>query len=246
MKLLIQILVLALSVNAWAVSLDSSKWRISFSSPGIGIPHPTNGSQNPYGTVTPTFFCKRQGPNAIYKQCLEKYNALVGSMTWYFDFPKSSQNGHVNYVYTQNQNISEASSITMRVRMTANSPGQIFDVFQTGGLAANVRLFFGYQIQSSAYERWWSNPTTIFLAPGEFEVTVPLHPSLWSSVYGEFGNASQAALVGWNAAIGKHEVFTGFTFGGGSFFGHGVALDDTIPGHEGDEFRFELLKYTIN
>lgn len=238
--------------SAEAIILDPQKWVIGYSSLGIGTAGPQFGFERPLSdyTAPPLRPCKpKTGPNVKYSDCITQYNAQLTQyppQTWYFYFPKKSQDGHVNYIYSQGQNISGAQSITMRVRMTKNSPRPIFDDYQDGGLEPNVRLMFGYRIGVSAYERWWSNPTTIFLADGEFEVTVPLTPDRWSSVYGAFGDASPAALAGFQDAVSRQFVFVGMTFGGGSFFGHGVRLDDTQPGHEGDEFKLELLKYEIN
>lgn len=245
------LLILLLATNVEAITLDPAKWVIGYSSLGIGIRWPGQqfGFERPLTDyVAPNLKpCKPGiGPNVKYLDCIKRYNEQTPTQTWYFNFPKVSTDGHINYIYSQGQNISGAASITMRVRMTKNAPGPIFDDYQDGGLEPNVRLMFGYRIGVGAYERWWSNPTTIFLADGEFEVTVPLTPDRWSSVYGAFGNSSPEALAGFTDAVNRQFVFTGMTFGGGSFFGHGVRLDDTQPGHEGDEFRFELLKYEIN
>jgi hypothetical protein len=120
---------------------------------------------------------------------------------------------------------------------------------------------FGYQTQSSntcvapasvrlsvekrnyagqAYYGWWSNPAAITLAGGTFTVSIPVDPAQWSSVYGEFGNASSAATKGFNDAF-KNPYKVRMAFGGGCFFGHGVYQNNPASGQS----LFRLLNFSI-
>lgn len=69
--------------------------------------------------------------------------------------------------------------------------------------------------------RWWSNPVTVNFVPGWFQIEVQIAARNWSGVYGEFANSSPAARAAWLNTL-AHPGRLGFTFGGGSFFGHGV------------------------
>lgn len=97
-----------------------------------------------------------------------------------------------------------------------------------GTSPASVRLWFqrkGDNLSGSGayqYYRWWSNPAAVQLQPGgALDLTVNLDPALWSSVLGRFGTASPADFAKALAKVGN----VGMTFGGGSFFGHGVYID---------------------
>jgi hypothetical protein len=108
---------------------------------------------------------------------------------------------------------------------------------------ASARLFFAqknYTVSgetAAQYQRWWSNPVAYVLAPGTVTLTASLNPAEWSSVYGVKGDASRAARAGFSRAM--NEVGNiGLTFGGGCFFGHGVAVS-------GGTARFILTSYRI-
>lgn len=98
----------------------------------------------------------------------------------------------------------------------------------TCGGPANVRLFIQEQGDNLggqgpyAYYRWWAtNPLTLLI--GTFSLSEALQPGSWSSIYGEKGDASAAAIAGFQQAI-SHIGNIGMTFGGGCFAGHGADL----------------------
>jgi hypothetical protein len=90
---------------------------------------------------------------------------------------------------------------------------------------AHVRLWFartGWEKGSRPSYRWWSNPSayTLVAAGNTVTLTVALNPALWSDVNGQFGNAIPSDF----AAALNDVSSIGFSFGGGCFFGHGVAV----------------------
>lgn len=201
-----------------ALSLDPSFWIIRFSP---GMP----SAPAPYGPKTG-----------------KTYSA------WQFAFPLSlstcaANNSclHVDYVQTQYTNsaaIWNASSIQMTFTLTTTG-NPIFDwhtaTDNTCVFPVHVRFLIQEWQDSMCignppmtgcqYGRWWSNPVAAEIGPvGTFTITVPIDPSQWSSVYGEVGNTSLAALDGWAHCI-DHIGFLGMTFGGGCFLGHGTFID---------------------
>jgi hypothetical protein len=88
---------------------------------------------------------------------------------------------------------------------------------------ATVRPFFWPNRNGEGeFDRWWSNPAAYVLAPGQRALTVPLSADRWSSVFGKMGNVNAGATAGFIRATGS-VTRLGLTFGGGCFFGHGVA-----------------------
>ena len=90
-----------------------------------------------------------------------------------------------------------------------------------------------------SYQRWWYHGEQFALVNGALPrtITAPLVPAMWSSVYGEYGNSSAAALDGWTKAL-KAVTQLGVTFGGGYFAGHGVNVS-------GGPATFSILGYSI-
>ena len=70
-----------------------------------------------------------------------------------------------------------------------------------------------------ASNRFWSNPVSVVLAPGEYTMTVELSPDQWTNVEGERSDSGFADML-------KNMDNIGVTFGGGCFFGHGVSVSD--------------------
>ena len=106
----------------------------------------------------------------------------------------------------------------------------------------NFRLFFqrkGDDMTSQGimqYYRWWANPTYHVIAAGSGDMTVPLVPSQWSSVFGARGDASAQVIGFFNDALRNCE-HAGITFGGGSAFGHGVRVTSGSARYHMLEFR---------
>lgn len=104
------------------------------------------------------------------------------------------------------------------------------------GLPAAARPYFlAYDDWYGEFHRWWSASQAITLQSGAFSLTVPLDPSTWSSVYGQFGTAAPSQ---WNDAR-QHVTAIGVSLGGGCFYGHGVFVT-------GGTARFAVTQMTVN
>lgn len=94
-----------------------------------------------------------------------------------------------------------------------------------GDKPANVSLFLQRQgddlTAEKQFYRWWSEPLTYKLEPGEATLTVPLSPDQWISVFGKSGAETPVEFQAALQNLGN----IGMTFGGGSFKGHGVNID---------------------
>ncbi|MEQ1896852.1 MAG: hypothetical protein ABL971_05615 [Vicinamibacterales bacterium] len=94
------------------------------------------------------------------------------------------------------------------------------------GGPATMRLFLERANEPTAntadFYRWWSD-VTLPLTPGGGSLTVPVTPDRWGSVFGTKGNASPAAVAGFEATLADLAT-VGMTFGGGCFAGHGVNI----------------------
>lgn len=133
---------------------------------------------------------------------------------------------HVDYVTTPYTKALVGSSISMTFGVTGDNP--VFDFHtapnNTGSTPATVRFLIERRndaaLNQPAY-RWWSNPLSVPLAlGGPTTLLVPLTPEEWSDMDGQFGTAE---LAGFEDAL-ENVGNIGMTFGGGSFFGHGVYL----------------------
>jgi hypothetical protein len=75
------------------------------------------------------------------------------------------------------------------------------------------------------------------LAAGSADLTAPLTPDQWTSVFGKKGDYSSPAEVGFAQAL-QNLANVGFVFGGGCYYGHGVNVS-------GGTARFTLKEYSI-
>ncbi len=87
---------------------------------------------------------------------------------------------------------------------------------------AHVRLWFartGWEKGARPSYRWWSNPTayTLVAAGNTVTLNVTLVSTEWTNVNGAQDPAGFAAALNDVSSIG-------YSFGGGCFFGHGVAV----------------------
>lgn len=99
----------------------------------------------------------------------------------------------------------------------------------TGPLtAASVRLFFetdnGGGFGYTHY--WWSNPQTVLLANGSFELNQVLNSDAgWSDWNGQLANSTADIAAGFDDAA-ANVTMIGLSFGGGCFFENGVGTAD--------------------
>lgn len=117
-------------------------------------------------------------------------------------------------------------TVTIEGRIDAQS-GTEFDFHSepdnNGPLLAGFTFYIeGFQFLSpDPLYRWWSNPTRLVLTPGSFSITAPFYLDQWSSADGTFTNQTTEATEKFLTTLSA-PVRIGGTFGGGSFFGHGV------------------------
>jgi hypothetical protein len=140
---------------------------------------------------------------------------------WSFEFPNGELSGHVNYVQTPFNATVILHNVTITFRIESDTP--LYKVIDaTDHLPATVHLFFEQQNDDlrDPNGRWWATWSKYDLGSQDnttIRFVIPLTPDQWSNVYGQRDATSfYAALenIGW----------VGLTFGGQSFFGHGVAL----------------------
>lgn len=103
--------------------------------------------------------------------------------------------------------------MSKNTRLTANLKGE-----NPGGLKPNMRPYLNKD-RIGEFNRWWSSKT-VFLENDPFVSRIRIHPRLWTSVYGKSGVYSKTARSGFRSALNRSHL--GFTFGGGSSYGHGV------------------------
>jgi hypothetical protein len=140
----------------------------------------------------------------------------------------------INYLYTtlnsgsvlpagglltiQGQTVCEPPTVVFHWDDTQPPPEQL-----PSGTLPNLRPFFWANNNGQGeFDRWWSTGMRfVKLEPGLFEIQVSLNPSEWSSVLGKVGSDSPTTIAAFNNAL-AHPSRVGMTFGGGSFYGHGV------------------------
>lgn len=131
----------------------------------------------------------------------------------------------LNYLFSPaNRDISTAAGIDIDLALSTTGTPQFHHDGGAGGLAPNVRAFFwAYDLKDSrsSSARWWSQ-VYVTLAAGEASLHLDFDPAKWSNVDGQFGSQVPAEFAAARAAT----VALGVTFGGGSFFGHGVSVSD--------------------
>lgn len=138
---------------------------------------------------------------------------------------------------------------TLSARGTVLTTGTPYFDFRTNpnnqsGAPSSFRLYFQRQGDNMSgagdyqYYRWWLK-AGVELRDGAFQTTGSLSdPGSWSSVFGASGDASPEATAGFQAAA-QNIGLVGLTFGGGSFYGHGVFVD---PSTGTAAFRLEAFE----
>lgn len=147
--------------------------------------------------------------------------------SWGFTFPTDP--GKAGYLLHNHTASITQQKLKIVGEVICSTPAPTFDfkteASNTGTTPANFRFLLWRKGRSTSneFDRWWSNADCVYLAPGVFSLEAPLTPDKWSSALGKMGNLDGASLAGFNAAK-QYIGDIGITFGGGSFFGHGVRL----------------------
>jgi hypothetical protein len=163
---------------------------------------------------------------------------------WAFDFPIgsncSAKNGcpGVHYITTKYITPIPAHAVlTLSFKIEADS-SSVFNFKlekdnNCDGPPASVRAILQRADDDlyGASNRFWSNPTSVVLAPGEHTMTVELSPDQWTNVEGERSESGFAEML-------KNMGNIGVTFGGGCFFGHGVNVS-------GGGARFIMTRFEL-
>jgi hypothetical protein len=156
-----------------------------------------------------------------------------------FNFPAA--NGAIGYLYTAVPQRAIGGTLSVSLQITTSGAvlfNYLTEPANTCATPASVRpMIWAHKNSWNEFDRWWSNPDGFMLAGGVAELTVPLTPDRWSSVYGKLGNADAAAMMGFASALGNVSSL-GLTFGGGCYFGHGVYV-------QGGDAQFVLLRYEV-
>lgn len=189
-------------------------------------------------------------PNGGQKLFDSHPSTMSGGSGVQFNFPEAGTNSYVAYLVT-NYNGGLTGSITATIYVTVTGGAQFGFNPNGGSTPPTVRLFFesthvpgtSKQYGYDEYNYWWSNPTSYSLTSIEssgstFVLTVTLDPSLWSDLYGHFGNTNSTTETAFDYAV-AHVALIGLTFGGGYFFANG---DYVTSGSA----TFYLTSYTIS
>jgi hypothetical protein len=155
-----------------------------------------------------------------------------------FQFPAS---GSINYLYTASPRAAVNGTLSTTVRIDTLGAA-VFNSIDpqspTCTIPSSVRPFIWANNNGNGeFDRWWSNPRAITLAPGTHTISVPLSAEAWSSVNGKFGNADAPTRFAFDRALLNVSRF-GMTFGGGCSFGHGI----NVPNGSA---TFTLTEYVV-
>ncbi len=161
----------------------------------------------------------------------------------------------VGYVLTNYAPLTKPISVKARFSLSASGATWLStDHYDT--CPCRVRLMFmtshsvyedqGKPMQDIPYEfrRWWASASYTLQSTSDgnnvIEFNVPYDPSLWSSVFGKYGTNPDVVAGDWFNRAVAGMVETGVSFGGQSFYGHGVMNDqDPLLGTA----TFYLLSY---
>ncbi len=172
---------------------------------------------------------------------------------WQFTFPAHDDSSVLCYADLGCQGIGSADTaysasipvgktFTMSFILTGNPTfGYATQAENVCIYPATTRFFIEQRVNGSDanLHRWYSNPASVVLAGGTWVLSVPVDPSQWSSLYGDFGNTS-AANKGFLATF-KNPDRVGIVFGGGCFFGHAAYQNNPAAG----ESLFQMLSFSI-
>lgn len=168
-------------------------------------------------------------------------NALIVDFGSYWT---GDWDGYLLYNFGQRTNISSffieiAGSIICQSNTLVHWDSETFN--QCYSTPASIRPIIWSTGNGGTWDynnRWWGNPTTIWLgtnvAPGitivqpfNFILTIPLTPDQWSNGGGVQGNSSTTAIAYFKKSL-ETTINVGVTFGGGCFFGHGLSAETLV------------------
>jgi len=144
---------------------------------------------------------------------------------WYFDIPyPNAAAGHVHYLTFKHGSLSGKSHIVLRYRLEMADGVQLVPTKEQPGVPSILTMYFQRQGDDwsgrGRYEayRWWATFNSVLpIRAGEHELVIPLDGN-WTAVQ---VSSATTNPQGFRGAIRDTER-VGFTFGGGSGYGHGV------------------------
>ncbi len=144
---------------------------------------------------------------------------------WYFDIPyPDAAAGHVHYVTFKHGSLSGKSHIVLRYRLEMADGVQLVPTKEQPGVPSILTMYFQRKGDDwsgrGKYEayRWWATFSSVMpIRAGEHEMVIPLDGN-WTAVQASTATTNPQ---GFRAAIRDSER-VGFTFGGGTGYGHGV------------------------
>jgi hypothetical protein len=179
-------------------------------------------------------------------------NPTAISAGWEFNFPVDPSNSDgVHYLVTTSPILTGKNTLTMAGLIRSGAGTTFVPLIQAGhvdtsGVPASCSFYLeraGDNLSgvvgkgdNYAYYRWWSHSGRVVLASGNFSVTASFtNLSDWSSVFGEFANASTSTEAGSPvvprqgfAQALANPAYIGITCGG-EFYGHGVIAKGNGP-----------------
>ncbi len=157
---------------------------------------------------------------------------------WSFEFPTRGW-GHVNYVTTHTGSLLGKSRIVMRYRIVA-PPRTRFFPQEAPEAPATLALYFQRRgdnwtaRRQFEHYRWYAvHSKRVVLAPGEYEISLPLDGANWKSLGSATGTDAPEQFR--NALAEASQI--GFVLGGGLSAGHGV--------YASERAKFEMLSFSV-
>jgi len=225
-----------LALNACGSGGGGSGVQAGASGPDAGTPTPAPGptstpapTPTPIGTVTPDAML---ASNWEIGPIINGQNYSSGIPTtptqntapqqgWGFDFPLYP--GSVHYVTFRYGSLAGKTHIVMHYRIDADTSIGIHPITQPDAPSMGPTIYFQEKGDDWNTDgmRWWATfATPLPIVPGEYTIDVPLDGK-WTSVV-----SMTAATNPTDFSRAKQNADrVGFTFGGGTGYGHGVYAD---------------------
>ena len=180
--------------------------------------------------------------NILYSPSMPAHpNPIDGG--WYFDFPSCNGTNACSIHYlTVPVNLSASTRVRAAFQIaTTGTPAFHYKLQpdNTCDYPAHVRYILqrrGDDLWSEFY-RWFSAPG-FMLKDGSADLSVPLKPDQWISVFGKRGDYNENTRTGFYQAL-QNLGNVGFVFGGGCFLSHGVNV-------LGGSARFQVSEFSVN
>lgn len=180
--------------------------------------------------------------NILYSASMAAHPNAAVDGGWYFDFPScdGANTCFVGYVMVP-VNLSASTSVRAVFQITTTGTPAFhykLEAHNTCDYPAHVRYILqrkGDDLYSEFY-RWFS-VSGFKLEEGHADLTVPLAPDKWVSVFGKRGDYNESAQTGFHQAL-QNLGNVGFVYGGGCFYSHGVNVI-------GGSARFLATEYAV-